>query len=931
MKLFEVDLPAHRVTARPSLKLDGEWSYLVDPRTAGIEATEEMFDPNRLFPGRIRLPGCWQALTGKAAAQAFRYNPRERVWYRRRCVIPATWKGRRIWLRLGGVMPAGELWVNGQCYGATASSRCPLRADLTAFVRYGEENDIAIKLFYPSMRLDGTFTWINGGWEGLYRSVFLEASPSNAIADVLIDADTERGVAAAHIVVRRERQTRSDPFRLRLSVWTGKRNRMAVVKEGLLSDRNTSLEIPFSIRALPRWSPESPTLCTARLELILNGRICDWVEVPFGLRSLRVQGDRILLNGRAIILRGYGTDQIYPATIAPPCSVDFFRRHLRQAKSYGFNLVSAYDLFTEEFLEAADEVGMIVMQTMPFGFTNPLRSERNSPRPEWQAFLRVELDHIVRAQRNHPSLGCITMGSELSQREQNRDSFRLFCQELPRLARCLAPHVLVMDINEGQGNRLKTDHGRRVTDLCEILYFNDALRYKAKPATDRPAICHEYAWWSSYPDIRKRKLYKNRPMYPYWLDEAEMAARRAGLLSQLPRFVANSRKIQALLRKEGLEKARLHGFAGYILWLYQDTMWATEGIVDDFGHPHPGLTSRALHRCNGETIVIWDDANQRTFEAGQVLLLSFAVAGGGQKALKGLELEVSLFAGGRRFFTRTLPVPVVSPASVARLRPVNLILPHVPCPVVMEIRTRLLQDSRQVAENQWRSWVFPPADPTSDSRIVLYGSDDPALKTLFGKAVDQVRADDGLVVSVNRMDETVIGHLKRGARVLLLSDGVLPNYEIPDTDIFRTVPWNRGCTGHSGTVIEPHPSLGDFPHDGFCDYSFVDLVIGGWPEERTWPFNLDALNELTSQPIKPVIRLIDHYRSARNKTYLFELQVGRGKLLATCLRFRWGIQRQRPEARHLLRCLTRYALSDKFRPRAKVRVGDFIRGFKNEK
>ena len=397
---FAVDLPAGRTSLRPAIRLDGEWSYLADPRPQGQQATEETVDWTRHFPGRIAVPGCWQAQTGAAAARAFRFNShRHRVWYRKRFVLPSEWAGRRISLRLGGVLPAAEVWLNGCALGMTLSSRCPVRADVTAQARPGEDNDLVICISRPELRLDGVFEWIVGGWEGIYRSVQLECHGPAWIRDVFVHGDAQADVGAAWIGVAGRLPTRPPQCELRLTVYAGAEARPHWTAVCPLAGRGRDIRLAIPTGDLPRWSPESPALCRAVVEIHRGGSCLDQVSVRFGLRSLCVKGRRVLLNGQPVFLRGCGDNQCYPATVSPPNSVAFFRQRLSQMKSYGFNLVHAYDLFTEEHLQAADEVGMLVMQTLPFGVVNPVRAVRNAPGPEWRRFLRQELDNIVSSQR----------------------------------------------------------------------------------------------------------------------------------------------------------------------------------------------------------------------------------------------------------------------------------------------------------------------------------------------------------------------------------------------------------------------------------------------------------------------------------------------------------------------------------------------------
>ena len=93
--------------------------------------------------------------------------------------------------------------------------------------------------------------------------------------------------------------------------------------------------------------------------------------------------------------------------------------------------------------------------------------------------------------------------------------------------------------------------------------------------------------------------------------------------------------------------------------------------------------------------------------------------------------------------------------------------------------------------------------------------------------------------------------------------------------LFRTIPWNAGSSGNSGTLISDHPAMAAFPHEGMCDLPFVGMMRGFLPME---------FEPLRQHGVAPIIRGIDHYRSNRNNAYLLEFAVGKGKVLVCSLR-----------------------------------------------
>jgi hypothetical protein len=109
--------------------------------------------------------------------------------------------------------------------------------------------------------------------------------------------------------------------------------------------------------------------------------------------------------------------------------------------------------------------------------------------------------------------------------------------------------------------------------------------------------------------------------------------------------------------------------------------------------------------------------------------------------------------------------------------------------------------------------------------------------------------------------------------------------------------------GNSGTVVYPHPALGDFPHEGFCDLQF-------------WPMIYRAKSlRLADFPAgtEPAIRTIDNFSRGRSKGYTAELRVGEGRLFISTLNltqsYSWS-----PATRYMFDCLLEYTAGDGFQP-----------------
>ena len=66
--------------------------------------------------------------------------------YRTSFVVPAEWKGRRVWMRPEGINYRSEILVNGELASVTAGMFQRNAVDVTGLVRFGEPNSLVVKV-----------------------------------------------------------------------------------------------------------------------------------------------------------------------------------------------------------------------------------------------------------------------------------------------------------------------------------------------------------------------------------------------------------------------------------------------------------------------------------------------------------------------------------------------------------------------------------------------------------------------------------------------------------------------------------------------------------------------------------------------------------------------------------------------------------------
>ncbi|MFO1497753.1 MAG: glycoside hydrolase family 2 TIM barrel-domain containing protein [Verrucomicrobiota bacterium] len=562
---------------RPRLDLSGEWEFKLDPDDVG--RAERYFEASVAYDRKIAVPGAWNAqgvaypsepslrAYEKAAAEEHQHlyglgtlgkqsesakldsvypGP---AWYRKRVTIPLEWKDKVPWLVFGGVHREAEVWVNGQSVGSHNSYLTPFRIDLSNRAKADDTITVAVRVDArrnrardPLMGCFDTLDFLYITWGGLYRPVTLEATERDRFGDIFILPRLADSTAEMRIHLE---GPRPGAVTILADAADAEGSPAASAKTKLVAgEADAVLQLPI---VRPRlWSPTSPHLYTARLSLLDGERTVDARSIRFGMREFQVAGGKFLLNGQPIFLRGYGDDCIFPTTICPPADKALLKQRLAAARSYGFNYVRHHSWIPpEEYLEAADELGMMLQPEFPFAYRWDLPTTpeaKQAALDQWQA--------IIRLHRNHPSIVTWCMGNELY------DSFDL-APEMYRLAKQLDPTRPVVD-SDGCNFSHQT---RNTLDFMVVQFgeghsigFNDG-KYDFGQEIRKPVIAHEMGYFVTLPDLAQFDQFGSG-LRPYWLTQARDLAAHNGMASEYPAWLASSYRLQATCFKSNMEAAR---------------------------------------------------------------------------------------------------------------------------------------------------------------------------------------------------------------------------------------------------------------------------------------------------------------------------------------------------------------------------------------
>jgi len=322
---------------RPQLRraewtpLDGEWDFALDREARWSGPEEVVWGPPICVPFAPEAPRSGIGETGFFLA----------CWYRRRFDPPPIADGARLLLHFGAVDYEATVSVNDALAGHHFGGYTPFTIDLTPFLRHGRPQEIVVGVRDDPADLAkprGKQDWQrepHAIWyprtTGIWQTVWLERVPRTSITRLRWTPSLERWELGFEVWLTG--CTRGMELRLTLAVGTHvlARDTYAVVRDEV--HRKVALSDPGidDSRNALLWSPASPTLIAAEIELRdETGTVVDTVRSYAGLRSIAVQGDVIVLNGRPYRLRMVLDQGYWPDTgLTPPD--DASERHYVQA------------------------------------------------------------------------------------------------------------------------------------------------------------------------------------------------------------------------------------------------------------------------------------------------------------------------------------------------------------------------------------------------------------------------------------------------------------------------------------------------------------------------------------------------------------------------------------------------------------------------
>ncbi len=374
--------------------LNGLWKFAFDDEGKCVQPSDLS-----QWTHHIQVPFAPESTKSGIGDAGFHPN----CWYEREFETPPG-EGRLL-LHFGAVDYRARVWVNGQYIAEHEGGHTNFTLDITHVLN--DSGTTKVTVWASDDPLDLAKPRGKQDWQlephsiwyprttGIWQTVWVERVGTTYIDHIRWTPDFQRWEIGCYAALAGDAPASGIQIKVKLSVgdkvlandtyevFNGEVSRRITLSDPGIDDYRNEL----------LWSPEKPTLINAEVELWYKGELLDQVKTYTAMRTVSIQRDRFMLNGRPYYLRlvldqGYWHDSLMTAP-----DDEALRRDVELAKAMGFNGVRKHQKIEDpRFLYWADVLGLLVWEEMPSAYRfSPRAVERTTK--EWTEVIKRDINH----------------------------------------------------------------------------------------------------------------------------------------------------------------------------------------------------------------------------------------------------------------------------------------------------------------------------------------------------------------------------------------------------------------------------------------------------------------------------------------------------------------------------------------------------------
>lgn len=414
---------------REAKQITGLWDFRFDPEGRGID--EKWF--------ASELTGAVKMAAGASYNDIFTdqrlHDYSGPVWYQKQVRIPSGWRGMRQVLHFESITHGAMVWLNDSLLTVHQGGYTPFEGELardfageTVRITVRVDNTLTFQTIPPGMVRYTASGRRQAYWHdffnyaGIHRPVWLYATPKRYLEDITLRTDIVQ--TDGYIDYTLTARDDSAPAFVEVRDAAG-----TLVAQG--EGMRGRLRIPDAVL----WAPGKPYLYTVHCYLGSAGAPVDHYPLRCGIRTVRVEGTRLLINGEPFYFQGFGMHEDI-AVIGKGHNDANMLHDFELLNWIGANSFrTSHYPYSEDVLDYADEQGIVVIdETAAVGLylvTNGLFPGEDLPdtfcpegiNDETQAAHLQAIRELIARDKNHPCVAVWSIANEPGSQLEGADNY----------------------------------------------------------------------------------------------------------------------------------------------------------------------------------------------------------------------------------------------------------------------------------------------------------------------------------------------------------------------------------------------------------------------------------------------------------------------------------------------------------------------------
>lgn len=492
--------------SRCVMDLSGTWEFKQDKDSRGFD--EQWYRSRLVNSITMPVPASYNDLKEDASLREH-YGW---VFYQRQVRIPSVFKGQRIMLRMEAVTHKAKVYWNGKLICEHKGGFLPFEVEISDEIRFGEN----LLTIAADNRIDRTTLPVGGdcpfgssepvknqkqnyprfdffNYSGIIRPVKIYTTPKNYIRDITLvpECTKNQGVIRSKISYC---VALSNPDEDVLVEFYDREKQLAGSSRG--AKGVVHIENPHL------WMPGDGYLYDVK---ITAGD--DVYVLPYGIRTVRVDGTRFLINGQSFYFKGYGKHEdtfpngrgYHPVMNAKDISL---------MKWQGANSFrTSHYPYSEEMMRLCDREGIVVIDETPAvgvglkfgGGISPYCRDMVTFKPYEEGGIGTYEHHrevirdLIDRDKNY---ACVVMWSLANEPDSDSDGSYEYFKPLFELAKSEDPQKRPCTIVCMKGAYWKEDVTVRLSDVICLNRYYGWYDFGGELEEAKQALREELQWWN---------------------------------------------------------------------------------------------------------------------------------------------------------------------------------------------------------------------------------------------------------------------------------------------------------------------------------------------------------------------------------------------------------------------------------------------------